>query len=73
MAVKKPLVTQPIADTPAPTVIPEDIPAVDVAVPSEKEKLAKQISKIMLMYGGMESNIPPNSEYWGLVSKYRVL
>jgi len=38
--------------------------------PQKAENLAK-IQEILSQYGGQESNIPTNHEYWDLVNKYR--
>lgn len=37
----------------------------------EKQKTLEQIQYILKEHGGLESNIPRNSEYWDLCNKYR--
>lgn len=61
---------KPVQKTPEQTpgkVIKDDDKKVD---PQKAENLAK-IQEILSQYGGQESNIPTNHEYWDLVNKYR--
>lgn len=39
----------------------------------EKSKCLDEIGAILRKHGNMESNIPSNHEYWGLVNRYRSL
>jgi hypothetical protein len=57
-------------------VIPEQGPIKVVVVDEAKKKLKEErLAKIgdsLQQYGGKESDIPINSDYWNLVNQYRV-
>lgn len=38
-----------------------------------KAALLKKIGEILAQYGGLESDVPINHEYWNLVNQYRGL
>lgn len=57
---------------PAPKPVPVPVKAEQLPV-EEKEKgeLLEKIGKILKEHDGLESNVPLDHEYWGLLNRYR--
>jgi len=58
------------------TELSKDLPkltAVEEERNKQKAELAKKISESLAKYGGNESSVPPNDEYWSNVAKMRAL